>query len=275
MTASERRSSAGVEQGEGTGAAAADALDVERATETVERFTALYQELFSQTLARTRWLGISVVKSPTDLLVLQEIVAETRPDLIIESGVFAGGSAYYLATLFDLLGIDGQVIGVDVDLSRVSPHIADHPRVDLIEGSSADPAVVATLRERAKGRRVMVDLDSDHHADHVARELRALAPLVTPNCYLVVEDTWVGHTAEFDTGPGPAAAIRAWMAEGQPFEVDRWRERLLLTHNPGGYLRRLDSTAGPAAGPPRLDRFFVPSSEAASSDQGSDRKGAL
>ncbi len=85
----------------------------------------------------------------------------------------------------------------------------------------------------------MVDLDSDHRAEHVAGELRALAPLVTPQCYLVVEDTWMGRTVRFDQGRGPADALDAWLAEGQPFEVDRWRERLLLTGMAGGYLRRL------------------------------------
>ena len=247
-----------LEQGQGPGTAPADTIDLEQATETVQRFVELYHELRDQTLGRTRWLGVSVVKSPTDLLVLQEIIAETRPNLIIETGVLAGGSTYYLATLFDLIGIDGTVVGVDVDLSAVSPYIADHPRVELIEGSSTDPAVVATLRERAEGRRVMVDLDSDHRAEHVAGELRALAPLVTPQCYLVVEDTWFGRTVRFDQGPGPAEALDAWLAEGQPFEVDRWRERLLLTGMAGGYLRRVGAKGAGAPGPPRLDRFFVP-----------------
>lgn len=247
-----------LEQGQGPGTAPADTIDLEQATETVQRFVELYHELRDQTLGRTRWLGVSVVKSPTDLLVLQEIIAETRPNLIIETGVLAGGSTYYLATLFDLMGIDGTVVGVDVDLSAVSPYIADHPRVELIEGSSTDPAVVATLRERAEGRRVMVDLDSDHRAEHVAGELRALAPLVTPQCYLVVEDTWFGRTVRFDQGPGPAEALDAWLAEGQPFEVDRWRERLLLTGMAGGYLRRVGAKGAGAPGPPRLDRFFVP-----------------
>jgi cephalosporin hydroxylase len=243
---------------QGQGPAPADTIDLEQATETVQRFVELYHELRDQTLGRTRWLGVSVVKSPTDLLVLQEIIAETRPNLIIETGVLAGGSTYYLATLFDLIGIDGTVVGVDVDLSAVSPYIADHPRVELIEGSSTDPAVVATLRERAEGRRVMVDLDSDHRAEHVAGELRALAPLVTPQCYLVVEDTWFGRTVRFDQGSGPADALDAWLAEGQPFEVDRWRERLLLTGMAGGYLRRVGAKGAGAPGPPRLDRFFVP-----------------
>ena len=245
------------EQGQQEGAAV-DALDLDQATETVQRFTALYHELRDQTLGRTRWLGVTVVKSPADLLVLQEIVAETRPNLIIETGVLAGGSAFFFATLFDLLEIDGKVIGVDVDLNAVNPYIRDNPRIELIEGSSTDPEVVDTLRERAKGHRVMVDLDSDHRAEHVAGELRALAPLVSPQCYLVVEDTWMGRTVRFDQGAGPADALDAWLAEGQPFEVDRWRERLLLTGMAGGYLRRLSPKESQLTGPPRLDRFFVP-----------------
>jgi hypothetical protein len=113
----------------------------------------------------------------------------------------------------------------------------------------------------------MVDLDSDHRAEHVAQELRALAPLVTPQCYLVVEDTWIGRTIRFDQGAGPAEALVEWLAEGQPFEVDRWRERLLLTHNGGGYLRRLAPRDAGPSGPPRLDRFFVAPLDAESSDR--------
>lgn len=251
---------------------AADTLDSKQAAETVRGFTELYHDLRDQTLGRTRWLGVTVVKTPADLVILQEIVAETRPNLIIETGVLAGGSAFFFATMLDLAGIDGKVIGVDVDLSAVNPYIRDNPRIELIEGSSTDPEVVAQLSERAKGHRVMVDLDADHRAEHVAAELRALAPLVSPHCYLVVEDTWIGRTVRFDQGAGPAEALEEWLAQGQPFEVDRWRERLLLTGMAGGYLRRLSPQTAPGApGPPRLDRFFVPElgqSSAAPSGEG-------
>jgi cephalosporin hydroxylase len=222
-------------------------------------FTALYHDLRDQTLGRTRWFGISIVKTPTDLVVLQEIVAETRPELIIETGVFAGGSALFFASLLDALGIDGRVVGIDVDMSLVTPHIGQHPRVELIEGSSTDPALVERLRAEAQGRRVMVDLDADHTQEHVLAELRALGPLVTPGCYLVVEDTWFGgRPVRPDLVPGPAEALEQWLAEGQPFEIDRWRERFLLTGIPGGYLRRLDPSGAEPGGPPRLDGFAVP-----------------
>jgi cephalosporin hydroxylase len=232
-------------------------------TATAREFQRLYHELRDQTLGRTRWLGRTVVKSPTDLMILQEIIAETRPELIIETGVLAGGTTYFLATLLDLLEIDGRVIGVDVDLSQASGPHAKHPRIELIEGSSTDPEIVERLRALAAGKRVMVDLDADHHAAHVIAELDALAPLVSPGCYLVVEDTWMGRSVRPEEAPGPADALDQWLERGQPFEIDRWRERLLLTSNAGGYLRRVPENDPGPGGPPRLDSFFVPELESA------------
>ena len=84
----------------------------------------------------------------------------------------------------------------------------------------------------------MVILDSDHSAAHVLEELRALASVVTPGCYLVVEDTAIGRPLGKEMLPGPAEALEQWLAEGQPFDIDRSREKFLLTGSPGGYLRR-------------------------------------
>jgi cephalosporin hydroxylase len=195
----------------------------------------------------THWMGVSIYKLPPDLQVIQEIVFETRPELVIETGVAAGGATLMFANLFDLLG-EGGVIGIETDLSLVDERVREHPRIRLIEASSTDPAVAAQLTERAAGRRVMVDLDADHSSSHVLGELQLLAPLVSPGCYLVVEDTWFGTEVVRDHS-GPATAIEDWLAAGQPFEVDRSREKFLISSNRGGYLRR---TGGePVAEPAR------------------------
>lgn len=219
-------------------------------------FAILYDEMLPQTLGTTRWLGQAIVKPSQDIVILQEIVFETRPDLIIETGVFGGGSAMFFASLLDLIGGEGTVIGIDLNVSTVPGPVLEHPRIELIQGSSTAPQVVDRLREEAEGRRVMVDLDSDHSARHVAGELRMLAPLVSPGCYLVVEDTWTGgNPVSFDDDPGPAKALEDWLGEGQPFTVDRWRERLLLTSNPGGYLLRSGSEV--LQPQPRRDEYVV------------------
>lgn len=182
------------------------------------------------------WFGYRTMKSPMDLWAYQEILAETRPDVVVECGTAFGGSAYYLASLFDLLG-RGEVVTIDIEARPGQPN---HPRITRLVGSSTDPAIVAEVRRRVGGRRAMVVLDSDHSQAHVAAELEAYRSLVAPGCYLVVEDTNInGHPVAADFGPGPMEAVEAFLPSAPEFEVDRSRERFLLTLNPSGYLRRV------------------------------------
>jgi cephalosporin hydroxylase len=185
---------------------------------------------------KTRWLGQAAVKNPLDLWVFQEILFETQPDVIVETGTYRGGSALYLASICDLLGV-GEVISIDVEPIRDDyPH---HPRITYLGGrSSTDPDVVDEVRGRVSGRRAMVLLDSDHSQAHVEAELRAYAPLVGPGCYLVVEDTNVGRVRK-ELLPGPMEAIDGFLAGTTEFEVDAEREKFLITFNPRGYLRRV------------------------------------
>ncbi len=218
------------------------------ATQIREQFEQLFYSSLGETWAGVRWLGVHAYKLPLDLWVMQEIVSDTRPDLIIETGVAEGGTTLFYATIFDLLGGEGRVIGVDVDLSKVDARVREHPRISLIEGGSTDPGVLARLEEAARGRRVMINLDSDHSALHVMSELRSLSSLVSPDCYLIVEDTVVnGNPVEPDFGPGPAEALEQWLTTKPPFEVDLAREHLLATFNKGGYLRRVDGEPGEQA----------------------------
>jgi cephalosporin hydroxylase len=204
---------------------------------------------------------VQLIKSPNDILVMQQIVNETRPELVVETGVYLGGSALLFASLMDALGIDGKVIAVDIDLAGVHPKAQEHPRIELIEGSSTDPEIVARIRAEAEGKKTMVDLDSDHRAHHVLEELRIYSPLVSPGCYLIVEDCFLGgRPVRPEAIPGPSEALDAWMAEGPPFVSDRWHERYLLTQNPRGYLRRVGDGA-PEPRPPRPDDFTIGSLE--------------
>ncbi|WP_422927498.1 CmcI family methyltransferase [Singulisphaera sp. PoT] len=186
----------------------------------------------------TTFLGVTVQKCPLDLWVYQEIVHRTRPDVIVECGVNQGGSTLYLASLCDLAG-RGEVVACDVTLGLVPPRVAEHPRVTLIEGNSIDPAVVGRIARRCQGLRTMVILDSDHREAHVAAELRAYAPLVTPGCYMICEDTNInGHPVLPDFGPGPLEAVADFLAGNPDWEADPHCERLLLSFNGGGYLLR-------------------------------------
>ena len=180
-------------------------------------------------------MGTPVLKCPLDLWMYQEILSETRPDVIVETGTHMGGSARYLAGICDLLG-HGRIVTVDV---VTHPGRPDHDRITYLVGSSTSDEVVARIAGLAgEAERVMVILDSDHARDHVLREA-LYAPLVSPGCYLVVEDTNVnGHPVVPGFGPVPMEAVTEFVSLDRSFEVDPSRERLMLTFNPSGYLRR-------------------------------------
>jgi cephalosporin hydroxylase len=190
----------------------------------------------SDAWTKATWLGHQSLKNPLDLWVYQEIMAETRPDVVIETGTWRGGSALFLASVCDLLGA-GEVVSVDIEPMR--DDYPQHPRITYLAGrSSTDPALVAELTERVAHRRTLIVLDSDHSQRHVEAELEAYAPLVPVDCYIVAEDSNIGQIRK-DLMPGPREAVQEFLARRDDFEIDREREKFLITFNPSGYLRRI------------------------------------
>ena len=204
-----------------------------------------HQQLFKD----TRWFGASVLQLPEDLVALQEVIADVRPDVVIETGVAHGGSVVYYASLLELLG-SGRVIGIDIGLSeRAHETVAASglgERITLLEGSSTNEAILGKVRAAISGdERVLVVLDADHSYQHVAAELERYAPLVTPGSYIVVTD---GVMEVLDDAPkgraawrddNPARAAREFVAAHADFVHDPRPERFGATFFPDGYLRRL------------------------------------
>jgi cephalosporin hydroxylase len=184
----------------------------------------------------TYWLGVRTQKCPLDLWIYQEILQETRPDLILETGTAHGGSALYLASVCDLLG-RGEVVTVDIHPIEGRP---EHDRITYLAGSSTADEIVSELERLVKDSvEVLIILDSDHSRDHVLDELRIYNRWVSPGSYLIVEDTNVnGHPAMPEHGPGPMEALEAFLAENDEFEIDAAREKFFLTFNPRGFLRK-------------------------------------
>lgn len=202
-----------------------------------KQFARLFYARVEATVFGTRYLGIQTLKYPTDLWVYQEIISETLPDVIVETGTWHGGSALFLAGVCDAVG-HGRVITIDIEPGDSLP---EHPRVTYIRGSSVAVDVLSAVREQtSEARGVMVILDADHRSGHVLKELEAYSDIVTVGQYLIVEDTNVnGHPVLPDHGPGPAEALEEFLQRDTRFAVDRARERLVLTANPGGFMRRV------------------------------------
>lgn len=196
------------------------------------------------------WLGRPIIQYPQDMVVIQELVWQVKPDLIIETGIAHGGSLVFYASLLELIGEDGLVIGVDIEIREHNRiEIERHPmfrRITMIQGSSVDEEVARQVREIARVRkRILVVLDSNHTHDHVLKELRLYSPLVTKGSYLVVLDTVIedlpsGFFAAraWDKGNNPKTAVREFLRSNKRFVVDKEIEsKLLITVAPEGYLK--------------------------------------
>lgn len=214
-----------------------DVLSSEEAS-VVNQFHRLYYEKANTggTWQDTYWMGCKILKCPMDVWVYQEILHETRPDLVIETGTYNGGSAYYMACIMDILG-QGSIATVDVAEHAGRPQ---HPRIRYFKGFSTQPDIVEEMKRLAAGKRVMVILDSDHSRDNVYRELELYSPLVSQGNYLIVEDSNVnGHPTGLDHGPGPMEAINDFLVGNPKFQLDPKREKFFMTFNPRGYWRRV------------------------------------
>ena len=188
--------------------------------------------------------NVAIEKNPLDLWMMQQIIYEVQPDLVIETGTWFGGSALYWAHTLNGIGLERSRV-VTIDVQHVCETAETHPLwkkyVTFLKGSSTDPDIIAKLGQMAKGKKTLVTLDSDHSMAHVLAELRAYAPLISRGSYLVVEDTHLdGVPTAPDFGPGPMAATRRFLEEGgnKLFEQDFTREAYIMTFNPGGWLKR-------------------------------------
>jgi cephalosporin hydroxylase len=197
-----------------------------------------------------RWLGRPIIQYPQDILAMQELIWDIKPDAIVETGIARGGSLIFYASMLHLLDRGGIVVGVDVDIrAHNRKEIEAHPmarHVQMIEGSAIDRDVVAQVRNRIAGRkRVLVVLDSMHTHAHVLEELRLYSPLVTRDSYLVVFDTVVEMLPEelypdrsWRHGDNPWTAVKAFLETSDRFVADRTiPDKLQITTAPDGFLR--------------------------------------
>jgi cephalosporin hydroxylase len=209
--------------------------------EVVQLYHLAFYGATQQTL-KMSWLGVPTIQNPNDVWVTQELISRLKPDFIVETGTWHGGSASIWAMVQDQVNPRGRVITIDieklVDEATMPPIWRE--KVDFVLGSSTDPKVVADVTRRVGNGRTMVLLDSDHHAPHVLAEMRAYGPLVSAGSYMIVQDTNLnGHPIPSTFGPGPMEAVEQFLQEDDRFEADRTQERMMFTMHPHGYLKRV------------------------------------
>jgi cephalosporin hydroxylase len=197
------------------------------------------------------WLGVPIIQMPEDLILFQDIVYQTQPDLIIETGVARGGSVVFWASIQKLCGITGKVLGVDIEIRQHAKNaIFDSnfkDEIHLIEGSSVEDQVVNQVKNYvSQHKKIMVVLDSNHTHEHVLSELEIYSKFVTKDCFMLVLDTVIDDLnidPDRSWGPGssPKSAVKEFMSKNSEefIHEQSYENRALLSVAPYGYWRKI------------------------------------
>ncbi len=204
------------------------------------------------------WLGVPIWQMPEDLLRLQEVVAEVKPQWIIETGTKFGGSAIFFSSLLELIGQrDGGVITMDlVQYKEAVETFSNHPHAGLVSkyiiGDAASAAVAQEVTRVMVGHEAsaLVFLDDNHNAEHVYQEMLHYAPLVSLESYLIVADTVFADLAGTPVGTptekypnvsqsNPRVAVNRFLAERTDFVRDERFVGKGLSNFSDGFLKRV------------------------------------
>ena len=204
-----------------------------------------------------KWMGRPIIQYPQDIVAVQELIWDIKPDLIVETGVAHGGSAVFFASLLELNALSGgpkdaEVWCIEIDLRAHNREaILAHPmypRLRIFDGSSLDEEIALEVsRKASQCNRVMVILDSNHTHEHVLGELNLYASLVSVGSYCVVFDTVIEDLegVEFvdrpwGKGDNPKTAVAEFLKTNSDFVVETAiDDKLLISAAPGGYLKRI------------------------------------
>ncbi|MEK7651087.1 MAG: cephalosporin hydroxylase family protein [Patescibacteria group bacterium] len=198
------------------------------------------------------WLGRPIIQYPEDIMAIQELIWNVKPDLVIETGIARGGSLILSASILELIGGKGEVLGIDTDIrehnrQKIEAHRM-FKRISMLEGSSVDPVILNKVKKFARGKRkIIVFLDSNHSHAHVLKELELYSPLVTKGSYIVAFDTiaeflpkGIIKNRPWGKGNSPWTAAREFLRMHKNFIPDKSMEnKLAITVAYDGFLKRI------------------------------------
>lgn len=192
-----------------------------------------------QILTNTHYLGIPTLKNPLDFWIYQEIIHEIKPDIIIEIGNYMGGSTLALAHTLDNLELhDSKILALDINHSLIDSKVLNHKKIHLITGNALES--LGEVREHIKDTdKVLIIEDSSHMYSDTLEILKLYSPLVTLGSYFIVEDGIVVINKNNSYNDGPYRAVNEFVSENKFFQIDRTKEKFIMTWNPKGFLKKI------------------------------------
>jgi cephalosporin hydroxylase len=199
------------------------------------------------------WLGIPIIQTPSDMMMMQEILFQIRPRIFVETGVAHGGSLIFYSSILRLIyGDDYLVIGIERDFRPHNRKILEqHPlyrNIKIIEGDSVVPTTIVKIKQLManKSGTVMVALDSYHGKNHVLKELELYADFVSLSSYLIVFDTIIDILDDNKLTDrsvsklnSPKYAIEEFLQKDKRFIIDKNCNKLFISHAYNGFLKKV------------------------------------
>ncbi len=200
------------------------------------------------------WFGVPTIQTPGDLMVIQDLIFKSKPDIIIETGVAHGGSLIFYSSLLSLLKVKNyKIIGIDIKIKKGNRNKILNSKVskniELIETSSVNHETFNKLKLKTKNKRVLVILDSNHTANHVLEELEMYSQLIKKNDYIVVQDTiiefinkkFINKGREFGRGNSPYTAVKKFIKKNKNFKIDKsYENKSFISQCYSGFLKRIN-----------------------------------
>ena len=213
------------------------------------------------------WLSRPIIQYPQDIINIQELIWNLKPDCIIETGIAHGGSVIFNASLLCLLELENatnennvfdhtnplrKVYAVDIDirehnLNEINNHFLKN-RIELFEGSSIDKKIFNKIKKSVREfKKILVILDSNHSHDHVLSELKLYSDLVSKDSFCIVMDTIIDDlpkslSPDRPWGPNnsPKSAVKEFLKTNKLFQIEtKFEEKALITVAPSGFLKRI------------------------------------
>jgi cephalosporin hydroxylase len=205
------------------------------------------------------WLGVPIIQYPQDLVMMQELLFEVKPDLIIETGVARAGSLIFYSSILSLIHKRYKVIGIDLDIRKHAKKVLKEHKfsqnIVTFQGSSNDSKILNKISKISKNyKKILVCLDSDHTHDHVLQELTNYSKFVSKNSYLVVFDTTQGtfdnkninkiskvyKYKPWGKKSNPLTALKQFLKNNNNFSIDHEPyKKILISNCYSGFLKKI------------------------------------
>lgn len=204
------------------------------------------------------WMGRPIIQLPDDLIRVQEIIYDVKPDIIIETGIAHGGGLIFYASLLSNIKKKFKIIGVDIDIRKHNKKkIESHSlfkNILMYEGSSIDLNTFNKIKKNIiKKNKVLVILDSNHSKDHVLKELELYSKIVTKGSFIIAcdgiqKDMKNAARSKSDWNlNNPITAIKKFIKKNKDFKIisnnfffnESNLKKNYVTYWPNAYLKKL------------------------------------